>query len=96
MRKEAERNPREKLQEALRRDLAREERRERGHDPFWRSLAVLGTVGWLIVVPAAGGALLGRLLDRHWGTGVHFTLILMTVGVILGSVAAWRSIHQAS
>jgi ATP synthase protein I len=94
VRNEPDRSAREELKKVLRRDLAREARREEERDPFWRSLSLLGVVGWLIAVPTVGFALLGRLLDRHWDTGARYTLVLMTVGVLLGSFAAWRSIHQ--
>ena len=77
---------------ALKKDLARRARREPGTRAFWRSMAVLGNVGWPIVLGAVGGALLGRLLDSHFESGVRFTLILLTVGLVLGCTIAWRSI----
>jgi hypothetical protein len=75
--------------ERTRRDVGRFRRREPG-GRFWRSLALLGSVGWPIVGLATGGALLGRLLDAQAGTGIRLTLTLLTLGTALGSWVAYR------
>ncbi len=75
---------------SLSRDVDRLARREPGAATFWRSLSVLGTVGWSIALPAALGAWLGHRLDLRFGTGVRFTLILLTLGVAAGATVAWR------
>jgi predicted F0F1-ATPase subunit len=77
--------------ERTRRDVERLRRRKSG-ESFWRSFALIGSVGWPIVLLAVGGAMLGRLLDAHWGTGVHCTLVLLTVGAALGSALAYRTL----
>ena len=38
------------------------------HDMFWRGLGLVGSVGWMVVVPALLGAFLGRWIDRRAGT----------------------------
>jgi predicted F0F1-ATPase subunit len=86
----------------FRRDDARNRTRRdidrlRGREPegrFWRSLALIGSVGWPIVLLATGGALLGRYLDAHLGTGVRFTLMLLTVGTVLGTWIAFRTLRR--
>lgn len=75
-----------------RRDLDRLRRREPGGG-FWRSLALIGSVGWPIVLLATGGALLGRYLDTHWGTNIRFTLMLLTLGTALGTFIAFRTLR---
>jgi ATP synthase protein I len=75
---------------SLERDAGRLSRRENSARTFWRSLSMIGTVGWTIALPAAGGALLGHWLDLRFDSGVRFTLMLLTAGVTLGSIAAWR------
>lgn len=73
------------------RDLERLRRR----DPtgrFWRSLSLIGSVGWPIVLLSTGGAFLGRWLDLRFETGVRFTLIVLTLGTALGSFLAYRSL----
>ena len=79
---------------AVRRDGSRLARREQGHRSFWRSLNVLGMVGWPIVIAVIGGTFLGRYLDGRWNTGIQFTLMLMMVGLMIGCYAAWKSITQ--
>lgn len=83
----------EELETVLKRDLRRHREREPGGRSFWRSLSLIGAVGWSIVLPAAGGALLGHRLDLRWGTGIRWTLVLLVLGVLLGSAAAWRVIQ---
>jgi len=74
-----------------RRDLQRLGRRGRnGH--FWSSLALIGSVGWPIVLLSTGGALLGRLLDRRWASGVRFTLLLLFLGTAAGCFVAFRAV----
>ncbi len=78
--------------DVVRRDAQRLARRESGHGSFWRSLNVLGMVGWPIVLGSVGGTLFGRYLDSRFQTGVRLTLILMVVGVAAGSFAAWQGV----
>ncbi|MCA9266363.1 MAG: AtpZ/AtpI family protein [Planctomycetales bacterium] len=82
------------MRAALRRDRKRLARREVGHRSFWRSLGVLGMVGWPIAGGAGGGAWLGRLLDERFDTGVRYTLILLTLGCLCGCLAAWKAVIQ--
>jgi len=74
-----------------RRRAARAKWQREGERPLARNLALAGTLGWLIVVPALLGALAGRALDRLAGTGVTFTSALIFVGVAVGCWLA--SIH---
>lgn len=80
------------LRQSLARDVARHKRREAGHRSFWRSLGVLGMVGWPIALGATGGALVGHRLDEHWHSGIRYTLMLLTVGVAVGCFVAWRAV----
>jgi predicted F0F1-ATPase subunit len=77
------------LRENARRDIERRRRRARG-PRFWHSLALIGSVGWPIVMLAVGGALLGRYLDDRWHMGVRFTLLLLTVGTAAGTAIAFH------
>jgi ATP synthase protein I len=91
---QAPRSGRPDARRSLERDVGRLKRREPTSASFWRSLSVLGTVGWSIALPAVGGAWLGHRLDLHLESGVRFTLMLLTAGVMLGSVVAWRVVRE--
>ena len=81
------------LRDSIERDMRRYRSREPGHRSFWRSLSVLGSVGWPIVVMMVGGAWLGRWFDHRWDTGVRLTLILVFAGAVLGGAVAWSVIQ---
>lgn len=78
---------------SLKRDLSRLEHRELGDASFWRSLGVIGAVGWPIVIATVGGALAGRWLHLHWDTGFGLTAFLVGVGAVLGMAVVWRLIQ---
>jgi ATP synthase protein I len=84
------------LSARLQRDLRRFDRREPGSRSFWRSLSVLGSVGWPIVATTVGGALAGRWLDARWQTGIRFTLLLLFVGAVTGAVVVWHILRPRS
>jgi predicted F0F1-ATPase subunit len=92
MRDSAERFRRGDPRARAERDIDRIERREPA-GRFWRSVALIGSVGWPIVLLATGGAVGGRYLDTHWSTGVRFTLMLLFIGTVLGTGLAFRSIR---
>ena len=85
---------RRNLPASLQRDLSRHARREPGFGTFWRSMAVLGAVGWPIALLAVGGAFLGRWLDLQLRSGIRCTLMLITVGAALGCWQAWRTVGR--
>ena len=57
------------------------------------TLALIGTLGWLIVLPPLAGLFLGRWLDRA-GDGRFWTLSLLFTGIAVGCWAAWRRIAE--
>ena len=79
--------------ERTRRDIERLRRRDPSGG-FWRSIALIGSVGWPIVLLSTGGALLGRYLDTRWGTNVRLTLMLLSLGTTAGCLIAYRSLHE--
>jgi ATP synthase protein I len=61
---------------------------------FWRGLGLVGTVGWMVSLPAVFGALLGRWLDVRFAAGVFWTLTLLVAGLALGCATAWRHVWR--
>ncbi len=58
------------------------------HMTFWQGLSLVGSVGWMVVVPALLGAFLGRWIDRRIGHG-HLLDAFAPVR------RAWRSVARA-
>ncbi|NOG69083.1 AtpZ/AtpI family protein [Roseicella sp. DB1501] len=70
---------------------ARERRARREGPPSTaRYLAQIGTLGWMIVVPALIGLFIGRWIDRSFGTGIFWSAPLLMLGVGLGCWSGWR------
>jgi ATP synthase protein I len=93
------RNNHDRGHEAMRRAVeASQERAERwkreGERSLGQNLAMIGSLGWLIVVPTLAGVAMGRWLDHKFGTGIQFTGALIAVGVALGGWLAWRRIGK--
>ena len=83
------------LDRAVERSRRRRERYAReGERPLARNLAMIGSLGWLIVLPTLLGTLLGRWLDGLAGTGITLTAALMLVGLVLGCRLAWTRMHH--
>lgn len=76
------------------REKRREQWEKEGERPLWRNLSMIGALGWLIVAPTLIGVLLGRWLDKAFGTGVMFSGALIFLGVVLGSYLVWQRITK--
>ena len=85
----------EKLSEAVK---TRQERRERwqreGERSIGQNLAMIGVLGWTIVLPTLLGLFAGRWLDRQFHMGIFWTLSLLVVGLTAGCMLAWRRMNS--
>ena len=61
---------------------------------FWKGLSLVGSVGWLVVLPALAGLVVGRLLDSHFHSGIFWTLPLLLLGLAAGCAMAWRQVKD--
>lgn len=87
--------------ETVANEIARKARRKKEalkrHDKnLWYGLGMFGLVGWAVTVPTLLGVALGVWLDRHTSTGFSWTLSLLFLGVILGSLNAWYWVRRES
>ena len=84
----------ERLSKAVK---TRQERRlmwlREGERTIGQNLAMIGALGWTVVLPTLIGTFGGRWLDRHFGTGIFWTLGLLTLGLALGCTVAWKRMH---
>lgn len=82
------------LTEAVRLRRARQRRRQReGEGSLTQSLALIGVLGWTIVLPALAGMFAGRWLDHRLSSGVFWTGSLLALGLAGGCALAWRRIR---
>ncbi len=90
-----ERRPEDMDRAVERRRKRREAWNRDGERPLASNLAMVGTLGWLIVVPVLIGTFFGRWLDRRTGMGVTFTSAFMCLGTLVGCWLAWRKVRSA-
>ena len=89
-------HPNGQLERAVERRKERADKWQReGERPLGRNLALVGTLGWLVVVPTLLGAFAGRALDRAFGTGITFSSALMCAGLVVGCWFAWNRMRSA-
>jgi ATP synthase protein I len=85
----------ERLSDAVK---TRQERRERwqreGERSIGQNLAMIGVLGWTIVLPTLLGLFAGRWLDRQFHMGIFWTLGLLVVGLTIGCLLAWKRMHS--
>ena len=85
----------ERLGQAVRRRQQRRERWQReGERSLGQNLAMIGALGWTIVVPILLGIFAGRWLDQTFHSGIFWTLGLLVAGLALGCTFAWRRMHS--
>lgn len=76
----------------------RKERRDlwmrEGERSIALNLAMIGALGWTIVIPSLGGLFLGRWLDQAFSSGVFWTLGLLVLGLTLGCWLAWKRMYR--
>lgn len=78
----------------VRRRIERQRRWLLEGDPtLARQFARVGVLGWMIVTPMLLGVLVGRGVDRLFGTGIFWTAPLLFVGLGIGCWSAWRWMH---
>ncbi|MEZ5670683.1 MAG: AtpZ/AtpI family protein [Alphaproteobacteria bacterium] len=83
------------MQDAVRqRERRRDFWEKTGERSLGRNLAMIGALGWLVVLPTLGGVALGRWLDDRYGTGIFWTGALIVAGVAVGSWLAWRRMGE--
>ena len=63
-------------------------RRQREHG-IWFGLGMFGLVGWSVAIPVLIFLALGIWIDSRSSGPFSWTLMLLVLGVILGSIHAW-------
>lgn len=68
--------------------------RKEGDRGFWQNLGLIGSVGWMVILPAVGGGALGRYIDGKTDSTISWALTLLVVGLVAGCYGAWRHIRE--
>lgn len=55
----------------------------------WMGLGMMGMIGWSVVVPTLLGAALGFWLDSKYPQTFSWTLSMLLLGLLSGSIIAW-------
>ena len=71
-------------------DIAHKE----GERSIGQNLALIGSLGWLIITPTVVGVYIGRWLDGRVGGGIFWTGAFIVLGVSLGAMMAWNRIKK--
>lgn len=94
-------NPNRKLPPSAERLIqqveAKQQNMQRGRnhrDALLRSAAILGVIGWSVVVPTLTGVAVGIWIDGRWPGRFSWTITLMSLGLLLGCANAWIRIRS--
>jgi ATP synthase protein I len=69
-------------------------RKGRSYHGFWRPVAMVGLIGWTVVVPMLIGIAVGTWIDRTWPSRFSWTLMLLVGGLGVGCFNAWARIQD--
>jgi ATP synthase protein I len=91
---EHRKNRDEARHEEFRRRIRDEERRKlharsKKSEGIWFGLGMIGLIGWSVAVPTVVGVAIGIWVDTTWDSPFSWTLMLLALGVALGSMNAW-------
>ncbi len=86
---------RDGLRQAVRkRQDSRARWQREGERSLGQNLAMIGALGWTIVLPTLLGIFAGRWLDRTFASGIFWTLGLLVAGLTAGCAFAWKRMHS--
>lgn len=59
-------------------------------------LGMFGMVGWSVAIPTVAFAAIGLWIDKTWPGRFSWTLMLLTVGLVIGCLNAWYWVRKES
>jgi ATP synthase protein I len=78
----------------VRRKSERLRRARRHRTSAWRTLATVGTLGWMLALPIVAGGMIGQALSRTTGRPL-LALAMILLGVGIGCYTTWRYIRRS-
>ena len=82
------------MQEVGLREARMIRRKREGAPNVWRSVGLVGLIGWSVVLPMLAGIAVGIWIDRQWPSRFSWTLMLLVAGLAAGCANAWNRIKQ--
>ena len=61
---------------------------------YWSTVAILGVVGWSVVLPTLAGVAIGIWLDQRWPVRFSWAIPLLLTGLVAGCLNAWFRIRE--
>lgn len=69
-------------------------RRRQGAPNVFRAVALVGLIGWSVVLPMLIGIAIGTWIDHRWPSRFSWTLMLLVGGLAAGCWNAWSRIRE--
>lgn len=77
-------------------EIDRENKSRKEEKKYFSALQIASQLGFVLVIPLAGGALLGQFLDKKFGTSPKMTLSLIVFGLIVSLYSLYKIIKEIS
>jgi len=83
------------LAQSVERHRQKRERWDRdGRHSLAQNLALVGSLGWSLVVPMLAGAFLGHFIDHRYQTGVFWSATSIFLGTAAGAYFVWERLRR--
>lgn len=82
------------MREIERKEIRKKKARREKERSVWFGLGMFGLVGWSVAIPTIAGVAVGLWIDTRWPGRISWTLTLMSAGVIVGCLNAWRWVSR--
>ena len=69
-------------------------RRTQGPPNIWRSVGLIGLIGWSVALPMLIGIAIGTWIDHAWPSRFSWTLMLLAGGLLAGCAGAWNRVRK--
>lgn len=79
-----------------RKETRKQEARMQKDRSVWFGLGMFGLVGWSVAIPTLIGIAVGIWIDSSGSRPYSWTLMLLFIGVVVGSLNAWYWIKRES
>jgi len=85
-------------EQRMMRDVAKKQQRmlraRQARKGNWNAIAILGVVGWSVVLPTLAGVAIGVWLDQRWPRRFSWAITLLVTGLVVGCLNAWLRIRE--